>query len=377
MKKHRKCKKIIIAFVTVLFIAFVAVIGLHKTGIYRFDFLKDIYKKIDFQLSTNELNIPQDALSFSVYDIEQEEYLFYEGDSQLPTVASLAKLFAIDYALGKVDLEDIVEVNQEVLELVPAGSSLANLYAGEYTVKQIMEAMLVPSGNDAAYALAYHIAKNELGEGYTATEYIDYFMTELSEYLIEEGYSKTNLYNDPSGASMQADSHLDDINRVALKLLNYDFVKECIGKSEFSIQTPQGEFTWKSTHNRRERPVYGHRGGSRGRFYYRITTFEGRPWDARDPHKTTFMALKHVIRLSIWQRQKETPGVEKAPGVSSPQRKESGRSGRDDGSCGSGCDPAIHTRRLRVYHRPRRLRMASRISIFFAARRFEPLNSIG
>lgn len=72
-------------------------------------------------------------------------------------------------------------------------------------------------------------------------------MTELSEYLIEEGYSKTNLYNDPSGASMQADSHLDDINRVALKLLNYDFVKECIGKSEFSIQTPQGEFTWKNT----------------------------------------------------------------------------------------------------------------------------------
>lgn len=165
----------------------------------------------------------------------------------MPTVASLAKLFAIDYALGKVDLEDIVEVNQEVLELVPAGSSLANLYAGEYTVKQIMEAMLVPSGNDAAYALAYHIAKNELVEGYTATEYIDYFMTELSEYLIEAGYSKTNLYNDPSGASMQADSHLDDINRVALKLLNYDFVKECIGKSEFSIQTPQGEFTWKNT----------------------------------------------------------------------------------------------------------------------------------
>lgn len=64
---------------------------------------------------------------------------------------------------------------------------------------------------------------------------------------------------------------------------------------EFSGMSLQG----KSTHNRRERPVYGHRGGSRGRFYYRITTFEGRPWDARDPHKTTFMALSHAIRLSI------------------------------------------------------------------------------
>lgn len=136
-------------------------------------------------------------------------------------------------------------------------------------------------------------------------------------------------------------------------------------------------FYCKSTHNRRERPVCGHRGRSRGPFYYRITTFGKGPWDARDPHKTTFMALKHVIRLSIWQRQKETPGVEKAPGVSSPQRKESGRSGRDDGELRFGYDPAIHARRLRVYHRPRRLRMASRISIFFAARRFEPLNSMG
>ena len=206
-----------------------------------------MYKKVDFQLNTKELNIPQDALSFSVYDIEKEEYLFYEGDSQLPTVASLAKLFVIDYALEKVNPEEIVEVNQEVLELVPSGSSLANLKAGEYTVKQLVEGMLVPSGNDAAYALAYYIAKNELGDGYTATQYINHFMSEISEYLIEKGYSKTNLYNDPSGVSTQADTHLDDINRVALKLLNYDFIRECMGKSSFSIQTSQGELTWENT----------------------------------------------------------------------------------------------------------------------------------
>ena len=53
-----------------------------------------------------------------------------------------------------------------------------------------------------------------------------------------------------------------------------------------------GYFYGKSTHNRRECPVHGYRGGSRGRFYYRITTFGEGPWDARDPHKTTFMTLK-------------------------------------------------------------------------------------
>lgn len=247
MRKHRKYKKIIMVFVAILIMALAAVIGLYKTGVYRFDFFKNVYKKIDFQRNTNELSIPRDALSFSVYDIEQGKYLFYEGDSQLPTVASLAKLFIIDYALEKVALDDVVEVDQAVLDLVPPGSSLANLTPGKYTVKQLMEAMLIPSGNDAAYTLACSIAKNELGEGYTATEYIEHFMTGLSQYLTEAGYSKTKLYNDPSGASMQADTHLDDINRVALKLLQYDFVRDCVGKSSFSIQTPQGEFTWKNT----------------------------------------------------------------------------------------------------------------------------------
>ena len=153
------------------------------------------------------------------------------------------------------------------------------------------------------------------------------------------------------------------------------------GKMEYLCYSGKKDFLFKnirkSTHNLRECPVYGHRGGSRGRFYYRITTFEGRPWDARDPHKTTFMTLKHAIRLSIWRKQKETPGVEKAPGVSSPQRKESGRSGRDDGELRFGYDPAIHARRLRVYHRPRRLRMALRISIILYSRRFSPANLMG
>ena len=148
--------------------------------------------------------------------------------------------------MTKVKLRDKVEVNQEILDIVPQGSSVANLKVGEYTVKQIMQAMLVPSGNDAAYALAYNIGKKDLGEGRSAKEYIEYFLVELSNYLTDEGYSKTELY-DPSGFSMQAYTHLDDVNKVTLKLLNYDFVRECIGQSNFTIDTPQGEISWKNT----------------------------------------------------------------------------------------------------------------------------------
>lgn len=40
---------------------------------------------------------------------------------------------------------------------------------------------------------------------------------------------------------------MDDINRVALKLLHYDVVRTCVGSSAFAIDTPQGRFEWHNT----------------------------------------------------------------------------------------------------------------------------------
>lgn len=244
MKKHKR-KLFIILGVIVLVFCFV-LLNLRGYRILQSRTFRKFYDRIDFKIDTKELKIPEDALVFSVYDINKGKYLFYEGGGQLPTVASLSKLFAIDYALTKVKLEDTIEVNQELLNIVPQGSSMAHLKTGKYTAEQIMQAMLVPSGNDAAYALAYNIGKNELGNGHSAKKYVNYFVKNLSKYLANEGYSKTHLF-DPSGFSTQADTNLKDINRVTLKLIDYDFVKKCMGKSSFSIKTSQGEFTWKNT----------------------------------------------------------------------------------------------------------------------------------
>ena len=87
MKKHRKCKKII-AFVTVLFIAFVAVIGLHKTGIYRFDFLKDIYKFLDENSPYYNANVKgrKTGTMASSYNI----VVLYEKDGKAYLITCLA-----------------------------------------------------------------------------------------------------------------------------------------------------------------------------------------------------------------------------------------------------------------------------------------------
>lgn len=44
----------------------------------------------------------------------------------------------------------------------------------------------------------------------------------------------------------------------------------------FGLDFKTDEIYGKSLRNRLERPFHGHRGGSRGRIYYRFTTFEER-----------------------------------------------------------------------------------------------------
>ena len=243
--KDNKRKKFLIKL-SIILIIFFSVFFLFKNRIFQSRIFRSLNDRADFILNTKDVKVPEDALSFWVYDIDEEKYLFNEGGKQGPSVASLAKLFAIDYALTKVDLDDMLEVNDETLKLVPAGSSLAHLKTGKYTAKQLMQAMLVPSGNDAAFALAYNIGKKDLGDGHTAEKYVEYFVENLEKHLKSEGYNDTDLF-DPSGFSTQSFTSLKDVNRVSLKLIEHDFVKEYIGQSSFTIKTDQGDFTWKNT----------------------------------------------------------------------------------------------------------------------------------
>lgn len=75
-----------------------------------------------------------------------------ENEQQLP--ASLAKLFVIEYAATLADLDSIVPANYEAIQLTKPGSSVANIDAKKYFLHNLFAAMLVPSGNDAAYVVA-------------------------------------------------------------------------------------------------------------------------------------------------------------------------------------------------------------------------------
>ncbi len=100
-----------------------------------------------------------------------------ENEQQLP--ASLAKLFVIEYAATLADLDSIVPANYEAIQLTKPGSSVANIDAKKYFLHNLFAAMLVPSGNDAAYVVADYCGSILSPQAKNSQERINVFMEHL------------------------------------------------------------------------------------------------------------------------------------------------------------------------------------------------------
>ena len=126
--------------------------------------------------------------------------VLYEKDSREKIApASTAKLLTALTAMDYCDLDEDVEVGQEV-EMIGENASRAWLYPGYHlTVRQLLDALLLPSGNDAAYALAVYtgrsIAKDaniSIGEALTV------FIEAMNKKAVAIGALDSNFIN-PDG----------------------------------------------------------------------------------------------------------------------------------------------------------------------------------
>lgn len=105
-----------------------------------------------------------ESRSYFVYDCGEENLLAISGSPEERVYpASVTKLFTVYVALQYLESEATVTLGREV-SMVREGSSLAYLKADQrITVAELVEGTLLPSGNDAAYALAVAAARAQSG----------------------------------------------------------------------------------------------------------------------------------------------------------------------------------------------------------------------
>lgn len=138
------------------------------------------------------------AQQYFVYDVYADEFVVISGpEDEKIYPASVTKLFTCLTALRHLKPEQTLTVGDE-LDLVVAGSSVAGLQKGDQlTVSQLVKAMLLPSGNDAAYVLAYNVGKKLSGSTDVDT-CITAFMKAMNDRASNLGMKGTNFAN-PDG----------------------------------------------------------------------------------------------------------------------------------------------------------------------------------
>lgn len=147
-------------------------------------------------------------------------------------IASITKLMTAMIALERADLTDVVRVPVRVAS---AGESSASLRAGEeLSVADLVRAMLIPSGNDAAHALALHIGRG------SADRFVDLMNTKAEEL----GLSDTNFQN-PHGLDQQGHvSSARDATTLVRLALEIPFLRDAMSRETFTL--PDGR-TLEST----------------------------------------------------------------------------------------------------------------------------------
>lgn len=93
-----------------------------------------------------------------LYDIKNKNVMYSERVNDQLFPASTTKILTAYVALKYGDLNEYVTVSKNATK-VPSDSSTAHLQAGDIlTLKDLLYALMLPSGNDSAVAIAEHIS---------------------------------------------------------------------------------------------------------------------------------------------------------------------------------------------------------------------------
>ena len=140
------------------------------------------------------------AKQYFVYDCKAGSFLTISGkmDERIYP-ASITKLFTAYVAMQYVDPQKEITAG-DVLDLVAWGSSVAKIKKGDtLTAGQLVEAMLLPSGNDAAYMLACEAGRVMKGNpNLSPSAAVQAFMTQMNAQAKAVGMTNTHFVN-PDG----------------------------------------------------------------------------------------------------------------------------------------------------------------------------------
>src|SRR5918997_1041437 len=180
-----------------------------------------------------------DAASWVLVDRETGLYLAgKEPDKRLPIASTTKVMVALVALEDGANLDEEVTVSEDAASYAGGVYSAAGLFPFDtVTVRELLEATLVPSGTDAVYALAEHLGGGSVEE----------FIGEMNQKAKEMNLKNTHFENPAGLDDPDHYSSANDLAKITREAMQYPEFREIVGKTQVTITTQDREIPLDTT----------------------------------------------------------------------------------------------------------------------------------
>lgn len=193
-----------------------------------------------------------DAKAAILVDVESNTVLYNKNSDEKLCPASTTKLMTALTVLQTMDTTDVVTIGDEV-EMIATDSSKAGFSKGQVvTVQELLEGLLISSGNDAAYILAKATGKAILennianeGKTFTSVQCIQRFIFEMNRNVRDMELKNTKFTTPDGYDDKEQYTTASDLSKIAIKAYENETIRDiCSFAKKYSKTLSR---TWTST----------------------------------------------------------------------------------------------------------------------------------
>lgn len=187
--------------------------------------------------------------SVVVYDYTNKHVLYSKNKNEKIAIASTTKIVTALVALKYMSADHIVTVGDEI-NLVNPNSSLSFIGKGQkLKLRTLIAAMLLPSGNDAAYTVAVNVARLHSGNSNMPSSVaVGYFCNLMNNYARELNCNNTFFVNPEGWDNINHYSTAADMTTFTVEAMNNSIISSIANIHSSNFTFYSGEWIkWDNT----------------------------------------------------------------------------------------------------------------------------------
>lgn len=174
------------------------------------------------------------ATSSILMDMDSKRILYASNIHDVRSVASISKVMTAILAIESGKLDNVVVVGEEIKEAY--GSAVYLQIGEEITLRDLVYALMLRSGNDAAMVIAQYVGEGEF--------------VEMMNSKAQEIGMKNTTFNNPCGLDEEAGNYSTayDMALLTSYAMQLEEYKDIVNTKMYSLKTNKNSYVWFNKH---------------------------------------------------------------------------------------------------------------------------------